>query len=567
MFLSPMQRRVKSSQPYNKIMSDYDVLIQNGKIVDGAGNPWFYGDVALKGRWIAALTPPGQIPTENAAEMIDACGQIVCPGFIDIQSHAISPLMVDGRSVSKITQGVTTEIMGELWTPAPFGGQITNPILTLFAEPDPVWTARARTWTQFRDWLDAMTTHGVSPNIGSFLGGGTLRQYAMGMEIGPPSEDELSLMKRLTAQAMEGGAFGVTRALIYPPDSFAETEELIEISKIVGQYNGIYITHMRSEADAIEAALAETLELGRQADLPIEIYHLKVAGHQNWHKMPAIIETIQQARDGGQDVTACMYPYRAGGSTLASALPPWASAGGKLLSNLDDPEIRHKIREELRNPSAGWEAVAKLSGSQGMIPLDLRNPDNKSLAGKSMSEIARLRNQAWPDALIDLLRSEQSYWSQAEASTMVFTCFVVMQAENIRMQLQQPWIKIASDAGGYDPSWGKAWAPVHPRSYGTFPRILGRYVREEKVLTLEDAVRKMTSAVAQRLNIRDRGLLREGMCADVVIFDPDTVADRATYESPHQISVGVRDVWVNGVRVLAQGLHIGATPGEVVTPN
>lgn len=548
-------------------MPNYDALIKNGKIIDGTGNPWFYGDLAIQGNQITAIAPPGRIHPENVPEIVDATGHVVCPGFIDIQSHSIAPLMIDGRSLSKITQGVTTEIMGEGWTPAPFGGKITSPILTLFANPDPIWEDRVRTWSHFRDWLDAMMTQGVSPNIGSFLGGWTLRQYAMGMEIGPPSIDELALMERLTAEAMEAGAFGVTRALIYPPDSFTETNELVAISKIVSQYNGIYITHMRSEADGIEAALAETLEIGRRADLPVEIYHLKAAGRRNWHKMPGIIETIEQARASGQDVTAGMYPYQAGGTTLVSTLPPWASAGGKLFDNLRDPQIRSKIRRELINPSEGWEANADLSGPEGVIPLDFRNLENKPFSGKSMQQIARLRNQEWPDALIDLLRSEESYWAGAEASKMVSSCFVIIQEENIWLQLQQPWVKISTDAGGFDPVWGKAWAPVHPRSYGTYPRVLGKYVRQEKILTLEEAIRKMSSAVAQRLNIRDRGLLREGMQADVVILNPDTITDRATYEDSHQLSEGIRDVWVNGRRVLAKGDHTGATPGEIVTPS
>ena len=287
-------------------MPNYDTLIQNGKIIDGTGNPWFYADLAIQGSQIAAITPLGRIVPENVQEIVDAKGHVVCPGFIDIQSHSIASLMVDGRSLSKITQGVTTEIMGEGWTPAPFGGQITSPLLTFFANPDPIWEERIRTWSHFRDWLDAMMTYGVSPNIGSFLGGWTLRQYAMGMKIGPPSSDEQGLMERLTSQAMEAGAFGVTRALIYPPDSFTEIDELVAISNIVSQYNGIYITHMRSEADGIEKALEETLEIGRRADLPVEIYHLKAAGRHNWHKMP---EIIADHRAGASQRTGCDRRY------------------------------------------------------------------------------------------------------------------------------------------------------------------------------------------------------------------------------------------------------------------
>jgi len=547
-------------------MPVYDLLIKNGTIIDGSGQPGFVGDLAVQGKYIAALTPPNQINLETARETVEATGLVVCPGFIDIQSHSIAPLMVDGRSVSKITQGVTTEIMGEGWTPAPFGGQINTPILRLFANPNPLWEDRARSWHHFRDWLEAMLVQGVSPNIGSFLGGWVLRQYAMGMKMGLPSADELLLMERLTAKAMEEGAFGVARALIYPPDSFTQTAELVAIAKVVSHYQGIYIAHMRSEADRLEAALDETLKVGQLANLPVEIYHLKAAGKRNWTKIPRILEEIEQARAKGQDVTASMYPYQAGGSTLVSTLPPWAAANGKLFEHLADPQTRAQIQSELLAPTPGWEAVADLSGPQGVIPLDLRNPENKALSGISLYTIAKQRGQAWPEALLDLLQSEAPFWSADDPSKMVFSIFVTMSAENLRLQLQQPWVKISTDAGGYDPAWGKAWAPVHPRSYGTYPRVLGKYVREEKLLSIEEAIRKMTSAVADRLHIPDRGRLRKGLHADLVIFDPATIADRATYADPHQLSVGVREVWINGQRVLKAGLHTGATPGEIVTP-
>lgn len=546
-------------------MSDYDVLIQNARVIDGTGNPWFYGDVAIQGKKIKAVTPPHQIDPNNVGEIIDAAGMVVCPGFIDIQSHSIAPLMVDGRSVSKITQGVTTEIMGEGWTPAPFGGKISSPMMTLFANPDPEWTEQAKTWKHFRDWLEVMTEHGVSPNIGSFLGGWTLRQYAMGLEVGPPSTEELSMMQRITAEAMEGGAFGVARALIYPPDSFTELDELVTISKVVRQYQGIYITHMRSEANDIEKALDETLEIGRQAEIPIEIYHLKAAGKENWHKMPQIIEMIHQARASGLDITAGMYPYQAGGSSLASALPPWVTAEGKFWENLRNPKTQANIQNELSNPTGQWEPVADLSGPEGVIPLDFHNPQNLQYSGKSIADIAALQNQDWPAAMVDLLLSERGYWGDTDPSKMIFTYFVTIWEENIKTQLQQPWIKISTDAGGYDPVWGKAWAPVHPRSYGTYPRVLGKYVRDEKIVSLENAIRKMTSAVAQRLGIQDRGILREGTYADIVIFDPETIDDHAAYDDPHQLSIGVREVWINGERVLKEGTHIGATPGQIVS--
>ncbi|MCP5097848.1 MAG: amidohydrolase family protein, partial [Chloroflexi bacterium] len=488
-----------------------------------------------------------------------------CPGFIDIQSHSITPLMIDGRSLSKITQGVTTEIMGELWTPAPYGGKITTPLLTLFGHPDPEWGERVKTWKRFRDWLEAMVDYGVSPNIGSFLGGSSLRQYVKGMDMSPPTAAELTAMEKLTAQAMEEGAFGIARALIYPPDAYTTFAELVATSKIVSQYNGLYITHMRSESDDIFTALEEAFEVGRQANLPVEIYHLKAAGKRNWDKMPAVIEKINQARAKGLDVTAGMYPYTGSGTTLSAVLPPWAARNGKLLENLRDPEIRKQIKEELLQPTGGWEAMVNMCDPEGVLLLDFRSPEHKQYAGKSLAEIAKARNQDWADTVMDLLLSEEPYIGQDSSTSLIFSIYFLMQEENIRQQLQLPWIKISTDAGGYDPAWAKDGPPVHPRSYGTFPRILGKYVREENILTLEDAIRKMTSSVASRLGIQNRGLLREDMVADVIIFDPQTIGDHATFKAPHQLSEGVQDVWVNGTRVLKNGQHTGATPGEIVS--
>ncbi|RMF93491.1 MAG: D-aminoacylase [Nitrospinota bacterium] len=537
-------------------MAAIDVLIRGAKIIDGTGNPWFYGEVALQGERIAGITPPGGIDPEQAHEVVDATGMVVCPGFIDIQSHSIAPLMLDGRSLSKITQGVTTEIMGEGWTPAPFGGKLETPIgFKVFADRLPQWVEQARTWHRFRHWLEAMMAHGVSPNIGSFLGGGTLRQYVKGMEMGPPSPEELDQMRRLTAEAMEDGAFGVSYALIYPPDAYTETAELIEVCKVVRRYHGLYITHIRSEADEIFAALEEAFTIGRQANLPVEIYHLKASGRRNWPKMPQVIAMIEQARAEGLDVTADMYPYTASGTGLTSVLPPWAAAEGKLFDNLRDPEMRARIKEAALHPDGSWEAMVDLDGTDGVMPIGFQKPENLQYRGKRLSEIAAMRGQDWVDTVFDLLLSEEQ-----RISTIYFS----MSEENVRLQLQQPWIKISTDAGGFDPVWGQEMGPVHPRAYGTYPRVLGKYVREEGVIPLEEAIRKMSSAVADRLGIRDRGLLRPGMYADVVIFDPETIRDRATFTEPHQLSTGVREVWVNGTRVLKNGVHTGATPGKIV---
>ena len=534
----------------------FDTLIRGGRVVDGSGNPWFYGDVAIAGDRIAAVTPPGRIPPEQARETVEAGGMVVCPGFIDIQSHSIMPLMIDGRSLSKITQGVTTEIMGEAWTPAPFGGQIADPLDgALFTHSVPGWRERARGWRRFRDWLEAMVGHGVTPNIGSFLGGGTLRRYGCGMRMGVPTPNELDLMRRAMAEAMEDGAFGVSYALIYAPDAFAETDELIEICRVVARYGGLYITHIRSEGSHLLEGLAEAIDIGRIAGLPVEIYHLKASGRDNWHKMPEVIRMIEAARADGLDVTADMYPYAASGTGLTSVLPPWADADGRLYENLADPAMRARIRDEVLRPSGDWEAMVAANGPGAVMPVGFELPEHRQYVGRRLSDIAAMRGQEWPDAVLDLLLAERQ-----RISTIYFT----MSEENVRAQLGLPWIKIATDAGGFDPAWATAHGPVHPHSYGTFTRVLGRYVRDERLLTLQDAVRKMTSAVADRLALRDRGTLRAGCFADVVVFDRQTVADRATFEDSHQLSTGVRDVWINGVRALRDGAHTGATPGRIV---
>jgi N-acyl-D-aspartate/D-glutamate deacylase len=535
-------------------MAHIDVLITGARIVDGSGHPWFYGDVALSGDRVAEVAPPGSIPNERAQEVVDATGLVVCPGFIDIQSHSILPLMVDGRSLSKIAQGVTTEIMGESWTPAPFGGKIDDPFEhNLFAQRVPEWVERARTWSQFRDWLEAMMAHGVSPNIGSFLGGGTLRNYVKGLEMGATSDEEMATMRTVMRQAMQDGAFGVSYALIYPPDAYASTDEIVEVCKVVAEYGGLYITHIRSENAQLIEALQEAMEIGRRAGLPVEIYHLKASGSDNWHKMPDAIDLIDRTRAGGLDVTADMYPYTASGTGLTSVLPPWAGAGGGYFENLRDPEMRAKIRAEVLNPSGDWEHLG--DGPETVMPIGFQKPENQVYVGKRLSEIAAMREQEWIDAAIDLLLAEDQ-----RISTIYFS----MTEENLKLQLKQPWIKISTDAGGFDPVWAQEMGPYHPRAYGTYPRVLGRYVREQGLIPLEDAIYKMTWAVAARLGLRQRGLLCRGSYADVVIFDPATIGDRATFEQPHQLAVGVRDVWVNGVRVLKNGAHTDAKPGRIV---
>jgi N-acyl-D-amino-acid deacylase len=539
-------------------MSSYDTLIRHARVVDGSGNPWFHGDVAIALDRIAAVAPPGRIAPERAREVVDAAGHVVCPGFIDIQSHAILPLMTDGRCLSKITQGVTTEIMGEAWTPAPVVGRNTEPLEgTLFeGRVDPVWVERVASWRRFGDWLRAMEAHGVSPNVGSFLGGGTLRTIAKGMDMGPADEGERALMRRVLAEAMEDGAFGVSYALIYPPDAYVDTAELIDVCRAMAPYGGVYVTHLRSEADGIFEALEEAITIGREAGVPVEVYHLKASRPSAWFRMPSVIERIHRARADGLDVTADMYPYAASGTGLTAILPTWTAEGGRLYERLRDPEVRVRIRDVLEGRAADdGMGLETRGGPHGIMPVGFLRPEHQAYVGLRLDEIADMRGVDWIEAALDLLVAE---------GQRISTIFFSMDEANLRLQVQQPWIKFSTDAGGYDPAWARARGPVHPRGYGTYPRVLGRYVREERLLTLEEAVRKMTSAVADRLSLRDRGQLREGSFADVVLFDPVTIRDLATFDDPHQLSEGVRDVWVNGQRVLRDGVHTGATPGRFV---
>ncbi|MBA3415780.1 MAG: D-aminoacylase [Chloroflexia bacterium] len=538
-------------------MAEFEVIVTGGKFVDGTGNPWAYADLAIANGDIAAVAPPGAFDASAASERVDAAGLVVCPGFIDIQSHSIGPFLSDRRSLSKVTQGVTTEIMGEAWTPAPFGGRITSPFPDAWAFIDPAearaWDERARGWSRFGDWLADLEGRGVSVNVGSFLGHGTLREYAKGYAEGEATPDEVATMRRVMAEAMEDGAFGLATALIYPPSCFATTAELVALMEVVAEGRGVHITHLRSEEARILEALAETLEIARRTGVSTEIYHLKAAGAGNWRLMPEVIARIDAARAAGIDVTCDMYPYVAAGTGLATVLPPWASADGKLWENVHEPESRARIKAEILKPTDAWENLGVGDGPENVVLAGLLLPEHAGYVGRSLAAVAAERGQHWADTAMDLLAAERQN---------VFCFYFEMSDDNLRLQMRQPWMKFATDAGGVDPAALAGRGLLHPRAFGTYPRVLGHYVRDEAVIPLEDAIRKMTSSVADRLGLRDRGLLRSGMAADIVVFDPATIADRATYSEPHQLSVGVRDVWVNGQRVVRDGEHTGALPGR-----
>lgn len=529
----------------------YDVVIENGKVVDGTGAAWFYGDVALRGDRIAAIGPRGAFRTARTAQRVDATGQVVAPGFIDIQAHSIAHYMMgDGRALSMITQGITTAIHGEGSSLGPVNDKI------LAAETD---TATRRILSQFTGahgfakWLEYMVGRGASQNVGSFLGDGTVRVYAKGEEAGPLTAAERDTMKAMVARAMEDGAFGIASALIYPPNTYASTEELVEAARAMAPYGGVYITHMRSEGDKFLEAIDEALRIGREGGVPVEIYHLKASGPRNWPKMPLAIAKIDSARAAGQDVQANMYLYPAGGNSFASCIPPKYAAGGKLLENLRNPALRATMVAEMHAMDAGYENLCEIATPANVMVTGFRKPELKRFEGKRLSEIAAALGKDWAEVIIDL---------NVEEELGLGEILFLMSEENMKLQLQQPWIKFGTDAGSQDPATARGM--THPRTYGNFPRIFAKYVREERVLPLEDAVRKASSAVATRLNLTDRGVLKVGLKADVIVFDPATIQDHATFEQPHQLSTGVRDVFVNGVAVVRGGVHTGAKPGVVV---
>lgn len=534
----------------------YDLLILNGRIVDGTGAAWHYGDVGVRNGHIVAVTPRGMLAHATASRRVDATGMVVAPGFIDIQGQSGGAFLFgDGRDVSKVTQGITTEILGEGGTPAPI-----NP--AQLADKLPHDSAQAqvvRTFAEphgFRNWLQAMAAHGIAPNVGSFVGAATVREYGKQQTMGAPDAAELDTMRAVVRRAMEDGAMGMGSALIYPPGNYATTGELIEEAKAMSPYGGVYITHMRSEADKLLEAVDEAIRIGNEGGVPVEIYHLKAAGKENWHKEAGLIAKIDSARAAGLDVQADMYPYTAGSTGLSACFPPAASEGGKLLERLASLTERAKIKAEVEHQTSDWENLCTQAGPDAVLLVGFAKDANKKWAGKRLSDVARAMNTDWVTAAMDLVLAD---------SSRIGTVFFLMSEDNVKLQLQQPWIKIGTDAGGMDPDTARAHGELtHPRAYGAYPKILGQYVREQHVLTLEDAIRKMTSAVATRLSIPDRGVLRPGFWADIVVFDPNTIRDANSYEDPHHISVGMQHVYVNGVEIVRDERVTGAKPGMVV---
>jgi N-acyl-D-amino-acid deacylase len=541
-----------SSESTSNASADYDVIIRNGRIIDGSGNPWVSGDVAIRGNRIAAI---GDLHAAQGKRVIDATGMVVSPGFIDMLGQSEMALLIDNRSLSKLSQGITTEITGE---GASAGPQDVHTIAEQQPELDQYHLKID--WSTLSEYFARLEKTGTPINIGTYVGAAQVREAVIGDADRAPTPEELEKMKALVADAMQQGAFGISTALIYPPGHYAKTEELIELAKVAGQHGGIYASHMRSEGQSEVAAVEEALRIGKEAHLPVEIFHLKVIGRPRWGSMPKIVGMIQAARDGGQDVTADMYPYVAGGTALASALPPWVADGGtdKLLERLKDPAVRAKIKQEMTTEHPNWENLYLGSGgASGVLVSGIvsRDPAIKKYDGKTLQQIASDQHKPPLDALFDLVLADK-----ARTGAIYF----IASENDLRYGLKQPWTSIGLDASELSLD-GPLFEPQsHPRAFGSMPRFLGHYVRDEHLLPLEQAIRKITSLPAQRERLQDRGLLKPGYFADVTVFDPASIQDRATYRSPTQLSVGVKFVLVNG-RLAYEGDHVtGEVAGSIL---
>lgn len=527
-----------------------DLLITNGLIYDGSGGAPFRGDVAITGDKISAI---GVLTNITARQRLDARGLAVAPGFINMLSWANESLLEDGRSEGDIRQGVTLEVMGEGESMGPWNDAMKQ--IQRETQGDIKYEIA---WTTLGEYLEHLVRRGVSCNVASFVGATTVRIHEIGYANRPPTAAELERMKQLVAGAMEEGALGVGSSLIYAPAFYAQTDELIELCRVAARYEGMYISHLRSEGNTFLEALDELILIADTAGLPAQVYHLKAAGKSNWHKMDAAIAKIEAARQRGLRLTADMYTYTAGATGLDAAMPPWVQEGGfkAWAARLKDPAIRERVRKEMTTPTEKWESLYLAAGSPDRILLvGFKNEKLKPLTGKTLAQVAKLRGTSPEDTAMDLVIEDDS---------RVSTIYFLMSEDNVRKQIALPWVSFDSDEGSYAPRGMFLKSNPHPRAYGNFARLLGQYVREEKIISLAEAVRRLTTLPAETLKLDRRGALRPGYFADVVIFDPATIQDHASYEKPHQFATGVRDVFVNGAQVLKDGEHTGAKPGRVV---
>jgi N-acyl-D-aspartate/D-glutamate deacylase len=528
----------------------FDVIIKNGHVIDGTGSPWYQADVGVRNGHIAAI---GNLAGDSARRVIDAHGMVVAPGFIDMLGQSELTLLVDPRAPSKIFQGITTEITGEGESVAPLNDSMIKENAATYRhygiQPD---------WHTLSEYFARLDKQGIGINIGTYVGATSVREMVLGYDDRAPTPDQLTQMEGLVARAMREGALGVSTALQYPPAPYASTDELVALAKVAARYGGIYASHMRSEGDAENAALDEAFRIGSEAHIPVEIFHLKTAGKANWGKMPQVVARIDSARKAGIDVTADTYAYTAWENGLAAFIPPWAHDGGneKMIARLKEPAMRDSIRKDMLTPSAKWDNEwDEIPGPHAILITSVNNPDLLPLEGKRIDEIAKEWKEDAINTIFDLLIKDNGGTVDA-----VFG----MSEPDVELALAQPWVSIDNDASAASPEGVLGKEHPHPRAYGTFPRILRMFVKEKHLLTLPDAIRKFSALPAQKEHLTDRGVLKKGMWADIVVFDPDSITDVATYENPNQFSVGMRYVLVNGVPVIDEGKMTGARPGKVL---
>lgn len=530
--------------------ADYDVVIRNGTLYEGTGSAPRLADVAIAGDTIAAV---GDLGGARGRVEVDASGRAVAPGFINMLSWATESLLEDGRAQSDIRQGVTLEVFGEGWSMGPWNEAMKREVLERQGD-----LKYAIEWTTLGEYLEHLKRKGVSPNVASFVGATTVRIHVLGYEDRAPTADELRRMQDLVRQAMRQGALGVGSSLIYAPAFYAETGELTALARAAGEYGGMYISHLRSEGNRLLEAVDELIAIAREAGVPAEIYHLKAAGRANWPKLEEAIARVEAARAGGLRITADIYTYTAGATGLNAAMPPWVQEGGHeaWVARLRDPAIRARVRREMSTPTAAWENLYLAAGSaENVLLVGFKADSLKPLTGKSLAEVAAMRGTSPEETAMDLVVQDDS---------RVEAVYFIMSEDNVRMKIALPWVGFGSDEAALASEGVFLKSNPHPRAYGNFARLLGSYVREEKVIPLEEAVRRLTSLPAGNLTLDRRGRLAPGYFADVVVFDPGAIEDHATYAEPHRYSTGVTDVLVNGVQVLRDGEHTGATPGRVV---
>jgi N-acyl-D-amino-acid deacylase len=530
--------------------AEFDVIIRAGTVYDGTGDEPKHVDVAIRGDRIFGI---GDFAAAHANIIVDANGLAVAPGFINVLSWSTESLIEDGRSQSEIRQGVTTEIMGEGESMGPVNDRIREHMLR--EQKDIHYEIK---WNTLAEYLRYLEARGVSCNVASFIGATTIREYVIGFEDKAPTEQQLDQMRELVRKEMEAGALGIGTSLIYPPAFYAKTDELIELCKVAAKYQGKYISHMRSEGNRLLEALDELIRISREAGIPAEVYHIKAAGQPNWSKIDNLLSRIEAARKDGLKITADMYTYTAAGTGLDACLPPWTEDGGypALFKRLRDPATREKIAAQVKTPTDEWENLYLAAGSPDHILLaGFKSDKLKPLTGKSLAEVAKTRGKDPVETIMELI---------AEDESRIDTIYFLMSEENIKKEIKKPWVSFGSDEASQAPEGVFLKSNPHPRAYGNFARVLGEYVRDEKVIPLKEAIHKLSGLPATNLGLDHRGFIKEGMSADVVVFDPKTIADRATFEKPHQYAVGMKHVFVNGVQVIKDGEHTGAKPGRAL---